>query len=214
MKTARNKSLGFSLIELMVVVAIATILIGVVMPVLAKAKTAARKTDDLVRMKQIGLAATLYRDDYDGEITRGIDVLVESGRLEKYMASLTADPTSKGIGNIVASQTDLFMGIGGDLTLPYKNSTIGLREYRIGENADRFLLEGPAGGWLLDFTQMTKQNSEDYIDSTGTYRRLCFDTSVVTRKPRMSDCGLGECRMLVTFFVDDHQEFTEWIKQL
>jgi len=214
MNNARNKFHGFSLIELMIVIAIASILMGIVMPVLAKAKVAARKTDDLIRMKQIGLAATLYRDENDGEITRGVDVLVESGRLQKNMAALSADPTSRGIGNIVASQVELFSGIGGDLTLPYKNSTIGLREYRIGENADRFLLDGPAGGWLLDFTQMTKQNSEDYIDGIGSYRRLCFDTSVVTRRPRMSDCGLGECRMLVTFFVDDHQEFTEWIKQL
>jgi len=211
---ARNKHIAFTLVEILVVMVIATILIGIVLPVLSKAKVAARGTDDLNRLKQIGLAATLYQEEYDGQLTRGIDVLVDGGRLPKNLAAFSGDATREGIGNIVASQIDLFPGLGGDISLPYKNSTIGLREYRVGMNADTYLVNGPSGGWLLDFTKMSKQSSEDYIDSVGTYRRLCFDTSVVVRRPRTSDCGGGECRMLVTFFVDDHPEFTQWIKQL
>lgn len=210
----RSHISAFSLVEILVVIAIVCILVGIVLPVLGKAKVAARGTDDLNRLKQIGLAAALYQEDYDNQITRGIDVLVQSGRISPSLAAFSGDSTYKGIGNVVASQDDLFPGLGGDISLPYKNSTIGLREYRVGSNADNYLLGGPSGGWLLDFTQMSKQRSPDYIDSVGKYRRLCFDTSVAVRRPRTSDCGGGECRMLVTFFVDDYPEFTDWIKQL
>lgn len=63
---AKRKQVGFTLIELLVVIAIIAILAAILFPVFASAKVAAKKTQDLSNLRQIGLAMTMYANDYDG----------------------------------------------------------------------------------------------------------------------------------------------------
>ncbi|MEZ0325091.1 MAG: prepilin-type N-terminal cleavage/methylation domain-containing protein [Fimbriimonas sp.] len=60
----KNKA-AFTLIELLVVIAIIAILAAILFPVFAQAKSAAKKTQDLSNMKQMGTGTQLYLGDFD-----------------------------------------------------------------------------------------------------------------------------------------------------
>ena len=60
-----SQSRGFTLIELLVVIAIIAILAAILFPVFAQAKTAAKKTQSLSNVKQLGTSLAMYMGDYD-----------------------------------------------------------------------------------------------------------------------------------------------------
>lgn len=59
------KRSAFTLIELLVVIAIIAILAAILFPVFAQAKVAAKKTQSLSNLKQIGTSTHIYLSDYD-----------------------------------------------------------------------------------------------------------------------------------------------------
>ncbi|NSW55216.1 MAG: DUF1559 domain-containing protein [Armatimonadetes bacterium] len=64
------KRSGFTLIELLVVIAIIAILAAILFPVFARAREKARQTSCLSNLKQLGLAAQMYAQDYDETLPR------------------------------------------------------------------------------------------------------------------------------------------------
>lgn len=64
MRTAKRK--GFTLLELLVVVAIIALLAAVLFPVFSRAREKGRQTACFSNLRQVGLAFALYTDDSDG----------------------------------------------------------------------------------------------------------------------------------------------------
>jgi len=66
------KNKAFTLIQLLVVIAIIAVLMGILMPVLGKARKQAWGVVCKSNLRQIGLAAEFYADAYDGFVPRGL----------------------------------------------------------------------------------------------------------------------------------------------
>ena len=64
---------GFTLVELLTVIAIIAILASLLFPVFGRAKAAAKKTQCISNLKQVGASIQMYMSDYDGIFPHALD---------------------------------------------------------------------------------------------------------------------------------------------
>jgi prepilin-type N-terminal cleavage/methylation domain-containing protein len=70
----RSRSGAFTLIELLVVIAIIAVLAAILFPVFSAARAQARRTACVSNLRQLGMALSMYREDYDELPQRFSDV--------------------------------------------------------------------------------------------------------------------------------------------
>lgn len=96
-----NSSSAFTLVELLVVVAIIALLLSILLPSLASAREQAKRTKCLANLKDIGSASVIYATDDEN------DILVPGPRKKGYSAT----------GNLWFWGAQHFGGKGGDRNL-------------------------------------------------------------------------------------------------
>lgn len=90
-KTALPRTRAFSLVELLVVLAIIAILAAILLPALSNAKKKAMQADCAANLRQWGLAFRMYADDNDDFLPRrgqGVQPLAKVDRPEDWFNSL------------------------------------------------------------------------------------------------------------------------------
>lgn len=78
-----HKNKGFTLIEIMVVIAIIITLAGLLMPALNKARRQAKRVECINNLRQIGIALNSYALDNDEKFPTSLQALVDN----KYLSS-------------------------------------------------------------------------------------------------------------------------------
>ncbi len=97
----KRKSAGFSLIELLVVIIIITILIGILLPAIGRARASARQARGLSNVRQWVLAFTMYADDHrgrfptEGQSGGGIDMDDERAWFNALPPYLNEEPLNR-----------------------------------------------------------------------------------------------------------------------
>jgi len=206
---------GFTLIEALVTIGIIALLAGILLPVLVSSKRAALRTDNISKMHQLGLAAAMYQDRYEGAFPLSDTQLVDAGLVPRELCDSNRDMTATGIANDLAKWTAKRYGnVGEASSVPYKNSFVGPKEFNMGQEVfQNYVMTGPASGWLIDATESDRGYWPTPTQWSGNYRRLCTDGSVVVRQYKDFDCyndgKRQKCRMAALLFVDPSPAFEE-----
>ena len=130
----RRVIFAFTLIELLVVIAIIAILAAFLFPVFAQAREKARQTACINNLKQIAVALSMYRQDYD-----------EMNCRYRFCPDLPNDPTCSGLVN--ATQ---YTGPNETWWAPYDGSLLGGPEPA---DPDSVQYVGPKAGFLQPYVR-------------------------------------------------------------
>ncbi|HEY2895214.1 MAG TPA: type II secretion system protein [Pirellulales bacterium] len=127
---------AFSLVELLVVMAIIGMLVGLLVPAVQASRESARTTNCASNLRQVGLAMTRYCDTYHGrwpETTHTVEADPVTGRYDKAWI-YTIAPYTEAVDEIRICASDL----AGDLRLHGKGTSYTMNGYLSKESRPAF----------------------------------------------------------------------------
>ncbi|MFW5697249.1 MAG: type II secretion system protein [Fimbriimonadaceae bacterium] len=209
---------AFTLIELLIVIAIIAVVAAIIFPVYSQAKKRSTAASDISNLRQIGLAASLYQDEHETVPLAGYDTrtLLKQKRIEVELLRCETDPTDRGWNNHfravltrggrqadwIIKPTDYFDSHINALDRMSKVHLLDIKE------------TDPESGWLAALTH-SKPNRIDPDRSTiftgGSYHRLLFDGSVQHHEHRIWKDGSNSDNYVLSqdsvWFMTNHEEF-------
>jgi prepilin-type N-terminal cleavage/methylation domain-containing protein/prepilin-type processing-associated H-X9-DG protein len=95
-----NSRRAFTLIELLVVIAIIALLMGILIPALRKAREQGKDVICRSNLRQVGLGANLYAEDYDLHVPRGAAGQSEKAWYQLFIPFLAQQPVGNDYRNV------------------------------------------------------------------------------------------------------------------
>lgn len=174
---------GFTLIEVLVALAVVVAVSAILLPVLSRAKERALWTSDVSAMHQVALAASIYSSDNGGAYPLSVEPLVDGGLLAKILLSAATDSDEFGKANLVAKSVRAAGRP--DPYYPYRNSFPTQLDYGLNLHGGRYLLRDgdtvEGAGWLILPTKMSSPATFWIPEYSSRYQRLLFSGTAVTR---------------------------------
>ncbi len=175
-----NKRKGFTLLELLTVIAIIAITASILFPVVGRAKLRAYNTSHIASLRQLGQAREIYAPETTDKLSFQSEPLVRTGLLSPALLDSKFDPFVEGCMNHRKSYDfESSQGI-----TPYKDSLLTAPAY-IGSLLLNNLQQRRQGGWaVFQASPPQQQNDVPWNQAFEIYSprflRLRFDGSVVS----------------------------------
>lgn len=169
MKTKNlQKKTWFTLIELLIVVAIIAILASMLLPAINKARERAKATKCISNLKQVTTACLMYADDYKGYLT------APQLRTNYYWSNLMADYK-------YLPPNDIYLCPNQEVKRPWKNNSDALYTYGLNRNVDRDDRVTPGGFYSNIYKIRTQAPSITWL--VGDSIRAKNATSIALKQP-------------------------------
>ena len=122
----KSRTSGFTLIEMLVVIAIVAILAAILFPVFSQAREKARRASCISNHRQIGIALAMYRSDYD-EVNSRYRFCDTSGGVDALCANLKTATAYTGPLETWWAPYDGSLPGGAEPTIPLPYAYTGLK---------------------------------------------------------------------------------------
>jgi len=227
-QSLQRRNQGFTLIELLVVIAIIAILASILFPVFARARENARRTSCLSNLKQLGLGAMMYVQDYDESYPLAQTYIPTDANTpggiwwnNTWAWQQTLHPYTKSMQVALCPSGDIYNNASNPLNSSASNYGANLLLFGDGNEppvklpavvaASKTYMLMDAGVYYMEYRTVTKlalDASNIYLPGTGEIgAKTCNQTSVPWRQ---KDCQSGRHFGGVNMaFADGH---VKWIK--
>lgn len=209
--SSRFLTQGYTLVELLTVMAIIALLTGIVFAVMTSSKVRAKQGVEMSNLLQLGIAGAMYHDQYN-EWPLTTKYLVTSNAVAQSVVTSPLDESPTGLANELAAKVHTDCPACEVTTTNYRRTFIGPEDFGHAEKTFTEDIEPYQGaGWLVCLTRSRPGRENNYNDRfmnpVGPYLRLLLSGAVVERHHQNAKTAFGESYAMQFMFADGDDQW-------